>query len=245
MVYRQLTDTIKRKGAAYILLIDPDKKNDDKLEKYVSSANESEVDMIFVGGSLMMDSKFNERIVRIKNIAKIPIVFFPGNISQLNSNYDAMLFMSVISGRNPHYLIGEQVIAAPIINDIGIETISTAYMIFNTGSNTTVEFMSGTKPIPINRIDIAIAHGLAAKFLGFKLIYLEAGSGAEKPIPDELVRNVSKNVDIPIVVGGGIKNPEIAKSLVMSGASVIVTGTIIEQDESAMKNFAKAIHWRI
>ena len=244
MIYKKIIDVISKKGAAYVVLIDPDLKNENKLEKFVFNANESEVDMIFVGGSLMMDSKYNERIRQIKKKATMPIVFFPGNISQLNNQYDAMLFMSVISGRNPHYLIGEQVIAAPIINDLGIETISTAYLIFNTGTNTTVEFMSGTIPIPIERTDIAVAHSLAAKFLGFKLIYLEAGSGAKKPISNRLVKNICKVVDIPLVVGGGIRTPEVAKKLVDSGASIIVTGSAIEEKQEKMKKFSDAIHWK-
>tara|TARA_B100001250_G_scaffold94931_1_gene79271 strand:+ start:796 stop:1533 length:738 start_codon:yes stop_codon:yes gene_type:complete len=244
MIYNKIIDVISKRGAAYVVLIDPDLKNENKLEKFVYNANESEVDMIFVGGSLMMDSRYNERISLIKKMSKIPIVFFPGNLSQLNNQYDAMLFMSVISGRNPHYLIGEQVIAAPIINDIGIETIPTAYLIFNTGTKTTVEFMSGSVPIPMDRTDIAVAHSLAAKFLGFKLIYLEAGSGAKKPISNKLVKNICKVVDVPLVVGGGIRTPEVAESLVKSGASIIVTGSVIEENQEKMKNFSDAIHWK-
>jgi len=244
MIYNKIIDVISKRGAAYVVLIDPDLKNENKLEKFVYNANESEVDMIFVGGSLMMDSRYNERISLIKKMAKIPIVFFPGNLSQLNNQYDAMLFMSVISGRNPHYLIGEQVIAAPIINDIGIETIPTAYLIFNTGTKTTVEFMSGSVPIPMDRTDIVVAHSLAAKFLGFKLIYLEAGSGAKKPISNKLVKNICKVVDVPLVVGGGIRTPEVAESLVKSGASIIVTGSVIEENQEKMKNFSDAIHWK-
>ena len=129
MIHRRILDIIGKKGAVYVVLIDPDFKNENKIEELVFTANESDVDMIFVGGSLMMDSKHNKRVRDIKKLSKIPIIFFPGNVSQLNNQYDAMLFMSVISGRNPHYLIGEQVISAPKIYDIGIETIPTAYLI--------------------------------------------------------------------------------------------------------------------
>ncbi len=242
MIYRRILDIIGKKGAAYVVLIDPDFKNENNIEEIVFTANESDVDMIFIGGSLMMDSKHNKRVRNIKKLSKIPIIFFPGNVSQLNNQYDAMLFMSVISGRNPHYLIGEQVISAPIVYDIGIETISTAYLIFNTGKSTAVEFMSGTIPIPVDAVDIAIAHSLAAQFLGFKLLYLEAGSGAKKPISNKLVKNISKVVNIPIVVGGGIRTPEDAKNLVDSGASVIVTGGAIEQDQKKMRKFSDAVH---
>ena len=244
MIYDKILDIISSRGAAYVVLIDPDLKNENKIEKFVFTANESDVDMIFVGGSLMMDSKYKKRIKQIKKISKIPIIFFPGNVSQLNNHYDAMLFMSVISGRNPHYLIGEQVISAPIIYDIGIETISTAYLILNTGKSTAVEFMSGTVPIPMERVDIAVAHSLAAKFLGFKLIYLEAGSGAVEPVPNRLVRSICDVVDIPVIVGGGIRTPEVAKNLVDSGASIIVTGGAIEEKQENIKNFSNAIHWK-
>ena len=244
MIYDKILDIISRRGAAYVVLIDPDLKNENKIEKFVFTANESDVDMIFVGGSLMMDSKYKKRIKQIKKLSKIPIIFFPGNVSQLNNYYDAMLFMSVISGRNPHYLIGEQVISAPIIYDIGIETISTAYLILNTGKSTAVEFMSGTVPIPMERVDIAVAHSLAAKFLGFKLIYLEAGSGAVEPVPNRLVRSICDVVDIPVIVGGGIRTPEVAKNLVDSGASIIVTGGAIEEKQENIKNFSNAIHWK-
>ena len=124
-VIDQLLDTISKKGAAYATLIDPDKKNDTTIESSVAAANESDVDALFVGGSLMMDGRYTERVKRIKDAARIPVIFFPGGVGQLNSHYDAMLFMSVISGRNPHYLIGEQVIAAPVVKDLGIETIAT------------------------------------------------------------------------------------------------------------------------
>ena len=177
-VYNYLEKVIDEKGAAYVVLIDPDRKNESSLEARVESANQNDVDVLFVGGSLMMDGKCNDRVRRIKEVSTIPVVFFPGGVSQLNSHYDAMLFMSVISGRNPHYLIGEQTIAAPLVKDLGIETIPTGYMLLDGGAGSTVEFMSGTRPIPMNRSDVAVAHALAGQYLGMKLIYLEAGSGA-------------------------------------------------------------------
>ena len=129
-VFTKLNSVINEKGAAYVVLIDPDRKNEDSLESHVESANNSNVDALFVGGSLMMDGKCNDRVKRIKDVSNVPVIFFPGGVGQLNSYYDAMLFMSVISGRNPHYLIGEQAIAAPMVKDIGIETIPTGYMIW-------------------------------------------------------------------------------------------------------------------
>ena len=243
-VFSQLNSVIDEKGAAYVVLIDPDRKNEDSLETRVESANESGVDALFVGGSLMMDGKCKERVKRIKDVSNVPVIFFPGGVGQLNSHYDAMLFMSVISGRNPHYLIGEQAIAAPIVKDIGMETIPTGYILMDGGAGSTVEFMSGTRPIPMNRSDIAVAHALAGQYLGMKLIYLEAGSGAKEPVGNNVVEAVTETLDIPVIVGGGIRNAETASEKVKAGASIIVTGTVIEENSSLMSELADAIHWK-
>ena len=152
--------------------------------------------------------------------------------------------MSIISGRNPHYLIGEQVIAAPIVKDLGIEVIPTGYLLLDGCSDSAVEFMSGTTPIPMDKPDISIAHALAAHYLGKKLIYLEAGSGAKQAVPNELIKEVDEHVDIPLIVGGGIRKPEVAREKVKAGASFVVTGTVIEENnnEDMLKKFAEAIH---
>ena len=243
-VYNHLLSVRKKKGAGYIVLIDPDKKSENDLQEKVKSINDSGVDAIFVGGSLMMDSRGSDRVSQIKSLAEIPVIFFPGGISQLNSHYDAILFMSIISGRNPHYLIGEQVIAAPIINDLGIEVIPTGYLLLDGDSNSAVQFMSGTAPIPMDKPDISIAHALAAQYLGKQLIYLEAGSGAKQAVTNELIKKVFEQVDIPMIVGGGIRTPEVAREKVESGASFVVTGTIIEENNNGniLKNFAEAVH---
>ena len=192
----------------------------------------------------MMDGRCSERVAQIRSLAEIPVIFFPGGISQLNSHYDAILFMSIISGRNPHYLIGEQVIAAPIINDLGIEVIPTGYLLLDGGSDSAVQFMSSTAPIPMDKPDISIAHALAAQYLGKQLIYLEAGSGAKQAVASELIKEVFEQVDIPLIVGGGIRTPEVAREKVESGASFVVTGTIIEENNNGniLKKFAEAVH---
>ncbi|MBT4752534.1 MAG: geranylgeranylglyceryl/heptaprenylglyceryl phosphate synthase [Candidatus Marinimicrobia bacterium] len=243
-VFSHLDSVIGKKGAAYVVLIDPDRKNEDSLESCVDSANQSGVDALFVGGSLMMDGKCTERVKQIKQASDIPVIFFPGGVGQLNSYYDAMLFMSVISGRNPHYLIGEQVIAAPMVKDLGIETIPTGYMLMDGGAGSTVEFMSGTRPIPMNRPDIAVAHALAGQYLGMKLIYLEAGSGAKESVSESVIEAVTYNLDIPVIVGGGIRNGQIASEKVKAGASIIVTGTVIEENSNLMSEITDAVHWK-
>jgi len=243
-IYKHLLSVREKKGAGYIVLIDPDRKSENGLADKVNKINNSGVDAIFVGGSLMMDGRSSDRVAQIRSLAEIPVIFFPGGISQLNSHYDAILFMSIISGRNPHYLIGEQVIAAPIVKDLGIEAIPTGYLLLDGGSDSSVQFMSGTAPIPIDKPDISIAHALAAQYLGKKLIYLESGSGAKQAIPNELIKEVVEYVDIPLIVGGGIRKPEVARQKVEAGASFVVTGTIIEENfnENILKKFADAIH---
>ena len=235
----------EEKGAGYIVLIDPDKNSEKNLEEKISKINNSGVDAIFVGGSLILDNNCERRVSVIKSLSELPVIFFPGGISQLNKYYDAMLFMSILSGRNPHYLIGEQVVAAPIVKDLGIEVIPTGYLIVDGGNNSSVQFMSGSNPIPIEKPDILVAHALAAQYLGKKLVYLESGSGAKNSIPNELVKAVNSYIDVPIIVGGGIRSPESAYEKVQAGASFIVTGTVIENDSMAMiKEFADAIHRR-
>ena len=191
-----------------------------------------------------MDGNCTERVKQIKEVSNVPVIFFPGGVGQLNSYYDAMLFMSVISGRNPHYLIGEQVIAAPLVKVMGIETIPTGYILMDGGAGSTVEFVSGTRPIPMNRPDVAVAHALAGQYLGMNLIYLEAGSGAKEPVAPGVVEAVNDAVDVPLIVGGGIRSPETASETVKAGASIIVTGTIIEIHSNRMKELADAVHWK-
>ena len=241
-VLSKLQNSVDVNGTSFILLIDPDKKNNDKIDKLVEYANMYGADAIFVGGSLMMDSLYHERIARIKTISNIPLVLFPGGVNQINRHFDAMLFMSLLSGRNPHYLIGEQVLAAPIVKDIGVETIPTGYLLIDGGSPTTVEFISGTKPLPPSRLDLIVSHALAAQFLGMSVLYLEAGSGAKKRVPNEVVEMVSKESQLDLIVGGGIQSPKDAGEIAKAGASFVVVGSAIENSIESMNDFSAAIH---
>ena len=241
-VLSKLNDCVEKKGAGFIVLIDPDKKNDKNIDQLVENANQNGVDAIFVGGSIMMDGLYHKRVERIKSISEIPVILFPGGVNQINKHYDAMLFMSLLSGRNSHYLIGEQVIAAPIVKDYGIETIPTGYLLIDGGSPTSVEVISGTKPLPSNRPDIIVSHALAAQFLGMELIYLEAGSGALNEVPEDVVKKVADEISIGLIVGGGIRTPEDANSIVNSGASFVVIGSAIEKSAELMKEFSSSIH---
>ena len=241
-VLSKLNNCVEKKGAGFIVLIDPDKKNDKNIDKLVEKANQNGVDAIFVGGSIMMDGLYHKRVERIKSISEIPVILFPGGVNQINKHYDAMLFMSLISGRNSHYLIGEQVIAAPIVKDYEIETIPTGYLLIDGGSPTSVEVVSGTKPLPSNRPDIIVSHALAAQFLGMELIYLEAGSGALNKVPEDVVKKVADEISIGLIVGGGIRTPEDANSIVNSGASFVVIGSAIEKSAGLIKEFSSSIH---
>ena len=241
-VLSKLNDCVEKKGAGFIVLIDPDKKNDKNIDQLVEKAHQNGVDAIFVGGSIMMDGLYHKRVERIKSISEIPVILFPGGVNQINKHYDAMLFMSLLSGRNSHYLIGEQVIAAPIVKDYEIETIPTGYLLIDGGSPTSVEVVSGTNPLPSNRPDIIVSHALAAQFLGMELIYLEAGSGALNEVPEDVVKKVADEISIGLIVGGGIRTPEDANSIVNSGASFVVIGSAIEKSAELMEEFSSSIH---
>ena len=245
LVFDTLLKILKDKGAGYFVLIDPDKLSAEKIRGFMLKACEAEVDAVLIGGSLLISGEFEEFVNQVKNNSNgIPVILFPGGVNQISAKADAMLFLSLISGREAQHLIGSQVLAAPIVHRIGIETISTAYMLIESGRPTSAQYMSGTTPIPRNKPDIAVAHALAAKYLGFKFIYLEAGSGAENSVPVEIIHAVSKIVDLPLIVGGGIVSPEEARKKINAGASFVVTGTILENssEDGLLKKFAEAIH---
>ena len=243
-VFSKLKNTVKEKGACFIVLLDPDNKNNGQIDDCIDSANENGVDAFFIGGSFMMDASYHKRVRKIKSKSNIPLILFPGGVNQINEYFDAMLFMSLISGRNTQYLIGEQVIASPIVKDLNIETIPTGYILIESGKSTTVEIISGTQSIPSDRMDIILSHALAGQFLGMQLIYLEAGSGAEKRVQDDIIKYVSKEINIDLVVGGGISTPEDANNVALSGASYVVVGSIFESSTLRMNEFASAIHYK-
>lgn len=234
----------KQRGAGYLILIDPDKIEDENLPSFVRSATEAGVDGFLIGGSLVMTAEFEKHITTIKRNTTLPVVIFPGSLSQVSSAADAILFLVLISGRNPEHLIGNQVLAAPIIKRLGLEAISTGYMLIGTGMMTSAEFVSNTKPIPHHKPDIALAHALAAETIGMKCLYLDAGSGADGSVPDEMILTINKNCSLPMIIGGGIRNPEDARRKVAAGASFIVTGTVLEKHghSDLIREFAEAVH---
>ncbi|MFZ5518149.1 MAG: geranylgeranylglyceryl/heptaprenylglyceryl phosphate synthase [Candidatus Zhuqueibacterota bacterium] len=236
----------KQWGTGYVVLIDPDKQPLEHSVKLALRAEQEGADVIFIGGSLLSTPIFDELVKQIKESVKLPVIIFPGGVQQISRHADAILFMSVISGRNPDLLIGQHVMAAPIIRMLKIEAISMGYMLIESGRVTSAEFMSNTKPIPRDKADIALAHALAAEYLGMKLIYLEAGSGALEPVPDEMISAIAKTCRLPIIVGGGIRTPEIARQKADAGASFIVIGNVLEtnSERGAISQFSHAIHRR-
>ena len=242
--YERLTTIRRERGAGYLVLLDPDKLDKGLLPSFVREATEARVDAFLIGGSLLLRNEFDKQVQAIKENTTVPVIIFPGSLMQVSSVADAILFLVLISGRNPEYLIGNQVIAAPIIRQSGLETISTAYMLIEAGNTTSAEFMSNTKPIPRDKADIALAHALAAEIIGMKIVYLDAGSGAQVPVPEEMIHAITRHCSLPVIVGGGIRTPEEARRKVEAGASFIVTGTVTEinNHRSFIREFAEAVH---
>ena len=240
----QLLKIKEDRGAGFFLLLDPDRVDGKRLAKMAEAAAVCGVDAILAGSSFVACHDFDARMAALKNASTLPVILFPGNSRQVSRHADGLLFLSLVSGRNPNYLIDEQVRGAPLIKSYGLEPIPTAYMLIESGSMTSVQFISNTQPIPRDKTDLAMAHALAARYMGMKMVYLEAGSGASLPVPEEMIAGVSDYCELPVIVGGGIRRPEEAASRVAAGASFIVIGTRLEyeSDTSYMCDLADAIH---
>ena len=231
-IYDQLTEMKTGGKKGIFILIDPDKGGAGELAKRALAAQEAGITAVLVGGSLLSKESFDVTVRILKESLDIPIIIFPGGSAQVSKDADAIFFLSLISGRNPQYLISEHVTAAPGVKKIGLEAVPVGYMLIESGSVTAVEYVSNTKPIPRNQVGIAVAHALAGEMLGMKMIYLEAGSGADKPVPAEMIAAVSRSIDIPLIVGGGIRNGDDAKKAVEAGADFIVIGNAFEDNDS-------------
>lgn len=225
----------------YWILLDPDDFTLEAAEEVAKTAESCGVNGILVGGSLMESNHLDDFVATLKRACSLPVILFPGDASQVSSEADAILFMSLISGRNPELLIGEQVKGALKIKASGVEPIPLGYMLIESGTTTSVEFMSNTTPIPRDKSGIAVAHALAGQYLGMKMLYLEAGSGAQFSVPDEMISKVASSVDIPVVVGGGIRTEEEFLAKLQAGANIVVTGNLLKNESgiSLMKSFAK------
>lgn len=217
------------------LLLDPDKTGGESLFRILNSASEFNTDYILVGGSLTFIGI--DKLIRVvREKCNIPVVLFPGNLLQLTHEADAILLLSLISGRNPELLIGNHVLAAPYLKDIREKLISTGYILINCGSKTSVEYMSQTEAIPCDKTDIVVATALAGEMLGMKLIYLEAGSGATKPVPLSVIKGVRENITIPIAVGGGLRTKKEIQEAFSAGADLIILGNGVEQNPDLLRD---------
>ena len=241
-LYHQFVEKKKSGKKSFAVLIDPDKVDNEKIDQLLLLATDAKVDYFFVGGSLVISSHLDECIQQIKAASDIPVILFPGSPSQVSKYADALLYLSLISGRNPELLIGQHVISAPFVKKSGLEIMPTGYMVIDGGAPTTVSYISNASPIPADKNEIAMCTAMAGEMLGMKLIYMDAGSGAKRAITETMIEKVARNIEIPLIIGGGITEPEKAYLNCKAGADVIVVGNAIEKDVTLIKEISNAVH---
>jgi phosphoglycerol geranylgeranyltransferase len=237
-IYSHIQEQIGNGRKILALLIDPDKCRDKNLKQQCQLINIYRPGLVLVGGSLTTQP-VDPVVEYLKENTNIPVVLYPGHPSQLSFRADALLFLSMISGRNPELLIGAHVTAAPAIRQHNLETIPTGYMLIDGGSPTSVEYISQTRPIPAQKNDIAVATAIAGEMLGLKMIYMDAGSGALNEIPSAMIREVKKHIHIPLMIGGGINTPKKLQTAWESGADIIVIGNALEKEPDQLKTFVE------
>lgn len=242
LIYQAIQERKGIGAKSFAVLIDPDKSTEASLSPLIKSAVAAGVDYFFVGGSLVVSNNLDACVQQIKQQCAIPVLLFPGSPSQITKKADALLYLSLISGRNADLLIGQHVISAPFVKASGLEIISTGYMVIDGGAPTTVSYISNAAPIPADKADIALCTALAGEMLGHKLIYMDAGSGAKKPVSEQLIATVAQHIQVPLVVGGGIRDAERAHLNCKAGADVIVVGNAIEKEPSLINKISDAVH---
>ena len=230
--YQDRLDSIKQKKKLLAVLIDPDKMKPEGLSGFILKLNNSMATHIFVGGSTVEEHETESLVSEIKNHTNLPVIIFPGDINQITQNADSLLFLSLISGRNPEYLIGKQVEAVSKLRQMHLEVIPTGYILIENGKETSVQQVSKTLPMSRTNIQAIIDTAKAGELLGMKLIYLEAGSGAKHPITPEIICGVKQELKIPLIVGGGIQNIKQLNEAYKYGADMVVIGTAFEKDTS-------------
>jgi phosphoglycerol geranylgeranyltransferase len=223
------------------VLLDPDKVEMEVFDNFLYTCVENRIDFFLVGGSLITKNIMGEMIEKIRQKTNIPVIIFPGNSLHIEPTADAILLLSLISGRNPDYLIGQHVIAAPLLKQSGLEVLSTGYILVDSGRQTTVSYISNTTPIPHDKPDVAACTAMAGEMLGQKLIYLDGGSGAVYPVSPKMIRKVRENIELPIIVGGGINSTEKATTALEAGADIIVIGNAFEKNPALLPEIAEAV----
>lgn len=241
-LYNRLYEKKRQGKKSFTVLIDPDKVDERAIEQLVKLSLDAKVDYFFVGGSLVISNHLDECIQQIKASCDIPVILFPGSPSQVSKYADALLYLSLISGRNPELLIGQHVVSAPFVKKSGLEIMPTGYMVVDGGAPTTVSYISNASPIPADKNEIAMCTAMAGEMLGMKLIYMDAGSGAKRPITETMIQHVSASIDLPLIIGGGIIEPEKAYLNCKAGADMVVVGNAIEKDPGLIKEMSQAIH---
>ncbi len=232
--YSEAVERKNEKRKSLAVLIDPDKTNAEACSKLLDNLGGYLPQAWFVGGSLLMNNYLEELIVVLQK-TNIPIVLFPSNYHQISTKADAILFLSLISGRNPDFLIGQQVLAAPFLKKTNLEIIPTGYMLIEGGKTTTAHYISNSLPIPYDKDDIAVCTAMAGEMLGLKLIYMDAGSGASQTINPSMIRAVRSQIDIPLIVGGGIRTAKDLHKAYEAGADWVVVGSLAEQEPHLIK----------
>jgi len=231
-IYKNIQDSISKGEKLLAVLIDPDKFSIESTSSFIRKVNESIATHIFVGGSIVNKDATDILVSEIKKHSNLPIVLFPGDVSQITDKANALLFISLLSGRNSEYLIGKQVEAVSKLSKMQLEVISTGYILIESGKETAVEKVTNTKPMPRGNIQNIVDTAKAGQLLGMKLIYLEAGSGAREPLTKTIIRRVKQELDIPLIVGGGIRSKVQLDHAFNAGAELVVIGTAFEEDES-------------
>jgi phosphoglycerol geranylgeranyltransferase len=242
VIYQGLVSKKQKGQKSFAVLIDPDKVNKSLLDQLIQLAIDAHVDYLLVGGSLVVSNHLDDCIRHIKKHCSIPVILFPGSPSQISREADGLLYLSLISGRNAELLIGQHVISAPSVRHSGLEIISTGYMVIDGGAPTTVSYVSNSFPIPADKNEIALCTAMAGEMLGLKMIYMDAGSGASRPINESMIEKVSRSIEVPLMIGGGISDPEKAYLNCKAGADVIVVGNAIEKDASLIREMSNAVH---
>src|ERR1700704_3435238 len=241
-IYSSLTDKKKLGKKSFAVLIDPDKVNDLLLDELIKLSLSAKVDYLLVGGSLVISNHLDDCVQHIKKQCDIPVILFPGSPSQISKYADALLYLSLISGRNPELLIGQHVVSAPFVRQSGLELMSTGYIVIDGGAPTTVSYISNATPVPWDKNEIAMCTAMAGEMLGMKLIYMDSGSGAKRPVTESMIEKVAGCISVPLIIGGGITDPEKAYLNCKAGADVIVVGNAIEKNENLIMEMAEAVH---
>ena len=231
-------------GAGFVVLIDPDKTPKAHLGAFAERCARAGTDAFFLGGSLLDAPNLDAYVEALKDATDLPVIGFPGAVTQVVRGLDAVLFLSIVSGRNPEHLIGQHVHAAPLVRRLGVEPIPTAYLLVESGRTTTAQYMSGSMPLPRHKPDIAAATALAAEMLGMRLLFTDAGSGADHAVPEAMIGAIAHVCTAPIVVGGGLRTADDVASRVAAGASFVVVGNAIEHrpDAAYIEDLAAAAH---